>query len=313
MSLYQFRFRFHISQKGLLKGNEKEIEFSLPNGHKATFRCLDNNIFDESTKFIIVSGGYDSEEIALTSAKEIKKAVLCFGTKYRLGVDVGKDKANGGFSKYVKDKILVEHGLKIIDNVHGISVYTEDYPTSYVTLAGVGLLNPRQNVYFAEEVCKLIPIANIVDEKIRLGMELLTSSYFESSTRSRFVTLVFSAESIANPEKRSDSSIALVNELLTSVKTSKINSQERDSLLGSLSWLKNDSISQCLRKMTNKYLPNKIYGGLKSDKFISKCYEARSTLVHNGAVDEKDYDIGILAADLEVYMTDMLSIISGMN
>lgn len=43
--------------------------------------------------------------------------------------------------------------------------------------------------------------------------------------------------------------------------------------------------------------------------FISNCYDARSKLVHSGKVDETQYNIDKLAANLEVYLKDMLTAI----
>ena len=59
MMTYGLRLRFNISDKGMIRGDDKEIEFTLPNGHTATMKCIDTNKFSDSTKFDIRSGGYD--------------------------------------------------------------------------------------------------------------------------------------------------------------------------------------------------------------------------------------------------------------
>ena len=291
----------------MLKGQEKEFEFILPNRHKATIHCVDAEKFAESTRFVILSGGYSLESEAIACAEELKESVLCFGAKFRMGVDVGKDKARGFVSKHIKDSIFDEHGLRIIDDVHGISVYSEEYPTSCMSFSAVGIANPRGKSFFVDEVCNLILSPRIVDNKTKLAMELLTASYFELSSRSRFLTLVLAAESILKPDKRSEDVKLVVEELINHTKLSDIDLEEKNSILGSLNWLYHDSISQSIRKMAVYHLPGKQYNGLSSDKFIKKCYEARSRLVHEGGVDESKYNIGELAASLEVYMADMLS------
>ena len=58
------------------------------------------------------------------------------------------------------------------------------------------------------------------------------------------------------------------------------------------------------------YLPEKVYDGMSAENFIKKCYNARSTLVHTGSLDDSKFNIGSLASNLKVYMTDMLTTIS---
>ena len=83
--------------------------------------------FCESTKFVIISGGYETVEQAHQYGCKIKDAILLYGTKYRVGVDLGKDKASGFLASSVKDKIFNEHGVKMIDDVHGLAVYSEEH------------------------------------------------------------------------------------------------------------------------------------------------------------------------------------------
>ena len=108
METYRFRLKFHISHKGLIKGESGELAFRLPNGHIATMKCLQAEKFDESKIFTIVSGGYPTEEEAANCACELKDVILCFGAKYRMGVDVGHDKASGIFSNHIKEEFLKE-------------------------------------------------------------------------------------------------------------------------------------------------------------------------------------------------------------
>jgi len=98
--------------------------------------------------------------------------------------------------------------------------------------------------------------------------------------------------------------------ILGSTKTSDLEKHEKKSILGTLKYLKKESLTQSLRKMASVYLPDKEYGGLSSEKFIKKCYDARSKLVHEGKVDESKHNIGLLAARLELYMRNRLVSIS---
>lgn len=311
MSTFRLRIRFHVAHKGIISGEGKEMDFCLPNGHVATLHCVDAEKFCESTKFVIISGGYETVEQAHLYGCKIKDAILLYGTKYRVGVDLGKDKASGFLASSVKDKIFNEHGVKMIDDVHGLAVYSEEHLASCLSLSATGLVNVRGAEFLTNEIRDLLCKDIQFDSQIKLAMELMTASFFESSVRARFLTLVLAAESILKPEDRSQNAVNIVDELINRVKTSDITEEEKNSIKGSLRWLYKDSISQSLRKMAARHLTSKTYDGVNPEVFIKRCYEARSKLVHSGSVDESKFNIGTLAANLELYIKDMLIALSG--
>lgn len=312
MKTYRYRFRFHISSKGLIQGEEKSTDFTLPNGMVATLHCIDSDKFSDSTKFALISGGYSSEEEAFFFGEQIKESVLCYGTKFRVGVDVGKDKTTGFIGKIVKDEVLRTHGVRIIDDIHGISVYDEEHPVSCGSVSGAILINARDKTFFLDEVCKLMSSRKTINAKTRLAMELLTASFFESSPRSRFLTLILAAEALLEPDERTDKVKLFVDELKGYTEASYISTEEKASILGTLNLLYKDSISQSLKKMAALYLGEIQFDNLSASKFISNCYDARSKLVHTGCVDESKYHIGSLGANLEVYLMYMLCKIAGL-
>ena len=312
MSTYRLRLRFHVAHKGLISGDCENFEFSLPNGHLATLNSVDSKKIGDATKFVILSSGYKTEEEALQYGYRIKDAVLLYGTEFRVGVDLGKDKATGFLAKPVKEKIFNDHGVRMIDDVHGVVAYSEEYPTSCVSISAVGLINVREADFFVNELCGFLREKFKVSGQIKLAMELLTSSFFEASVRARFLTLVLAAESILKPKDRSDDVKKLIDELISRTENSDINVAEKNSIKGSLKWLYKDSISQSLRAMAKKYLTGKKYDGLEPERFIKKCYEARSKLVHSGSVDDSKYNIGGLVGSLELYMKDILIALVGL-
>lgn len=307
MPTFRFRFRFNIAHKGIISGDDDQYAFTLPNGKAATLHAVGASKFCEAKSFVILSGGYSTKKEALDYGFKLKDAVLCYGTVFRVGVDVGKDKASGFVSKYVKDKVFDEHGIVMIDDVHGVTVYSEEHPTTCSSISATGLVNVRDAVFVTDKLNDLINESYVLCEQLKLAMELMTSSFFESSSRARFLTLVLAAESVLSPEDRSKEVRSVVDELKKVTRFSNLSDQEKSSILGTLNWLYKDSISQSLKKLALLHLPSKTYQELPSHKFIQKCYEARSKLVHSGAVDEEKHNIGTLAANLEVYMKDMLT------
>lgn len=307
MPTFRFRFRFNIAHKGIISGDDNQYAFTLPNGKAATFHAVGAGKFCEANSFVILSGGYSTKEEALDYGFKLKDAVLCYGTVFRVGVDVGKDKASGVVSRYVKDKVFDEHGIVVIDDVHGVSAYSEEHPTTCSSISATALVNVRDAESVTDCLNDLLNKSYVLSEQLKLAMELMTSSFFESSSRARFLTLVLAAESVLSPEQRSAEVRSVVDELKNVAKHSNLSDHEKSSILGTLDWLYKDSISRSLKKMALRHLPSMTYQELPSHKFIQKCYEARSKLVHSGAVDEEKHNIGTLAANLENYMKDLLT------
>lgn len=307
MSTYRFRIRFHISSKGNITGDVKEHCFVLPNGEKAILSAIDAETLSEATKFVIISKGYKSENEAVLSGTKMKDSLLYFAVKYRVGMDLGKDKATSFLGSSVKDKIFEEHGVKLENDIHGLSIYSDEHPISHFSSSAFGIVNPRNSAFFSSEICSFYRGISNFDGKAQLAMELISASFFETSPRSRFLTLVLAAEAILEMGEKNQETQSVVSELISLVKNTTLTEPERNSIIGPLRWLKKDSISLSLKKMAATYLPNKQYDSLKSEAFIKKCYDARSKLVHEGGVDESKYNIGTLGAQLEVYMSDLLS------
>ncbi len=155
MKTYKFRFKFHVASRGKLQGEENKYNFALPNGKNAELSCMDAAKFSEASKFVVTSGGYCSEEEAYACAEQFKESVLCFSAKFRMGVDIGKDKASGFIGKSIKDEML-KGGVRIVDDVHGISVFDEEYPIACGSISSIVLVNSRECKFFADEICNLM-------------------------------------------------------------------------------------------------------------------------------------------------------------
>lgn len=295
----------------MLQGEDGECEFNLANGHQAKLITNGAEKISEGTNFVLLSGGYQDSEGALKEGAIVKESLLCYAAKNRLGIDLGKDVASTFLADTVKQRIFDEHGVRMVDDVHGLSVYEEDYPTSCMSMKGLVLVNPRDMEYFTTELNHIVGKSRKVTAKVKLSMELLSFSYFEKSERSRFLTLVLAVEALLQPEDRPKNVRLLVDLLKKQTNCCNITDADKKSIIGSLNWLYKDSISKSLKKMANNYLSDSEYGGMSASKFISKCYDARSQLVHTGEVSDKKQNIGFLAANLELYVTHMVTKLAG--
>jgi hypothetical protein len=290
----------------VIRHDERKYEFILPDGNKTELSCLDSESIREGTEFVLSGGGYTTEKEAFQTGEALKGSLLITGAKLRIGVDAGKEQASGWMNPTIKENIFKSHGVKIISDVHGLSVYSENHPVITHSASVGKLVSPSSAEKFSSNLCELLALSDFLTNKQKLSLELYGASHFEKSDRARFLTLVLGVEALLEPDDRSDEEVELVDTLIKSVKDSELGGKEKQSIHGSLRCLYKDSISQTLRKMAEHYLNGNLYEEHSPSKFITKCYGARSKLVHTGTVGECNVNIGGLAANLNVFLSDLI-------
>jgi hypothetical protein len=81
---------------------------------------------------------------------------------------------------------------------------------------------------------------------------------------------------------------------------------EKSSLLGSLQWLRRQSIRQAGKALAAT-LGERTYMDMTPPKFFAHCYDLRSTLVHGETPLPKRQEVDVSAAQLERFVADLLS------
>jgi hypothetical protein len=144
------------------------------------------------------------------------------------------------------------------------------------------------NFPHAERICE--------DAKLQLGFEIYSSSFFESSRKARFLTLVMVLEALTPDTNVSESVRDAVKALMAQVKEIRDSHNENDtnyydydSLLRRLDLLKKRSKRQSIRYLVTETLrfdpdiPDPDAVGRE----ILEIYDLRSSLVHKGSTDDE--------------------------
>lgn len=120
--------------------------------------------------------------------------------------------------------------------------------------------------------------------------------------------LVMAIEALLEPACRSTEATAHVEDLIRATKgRANLSERQRSSLMGSLRWLRFESINQTGRKLAEDRLGGRTYAGRKPGPFFSYCYDLRSKLVHALDTLPTRDEIATAAAHLEVFVSDLLS------
>jgi hypothetical protein len=297
MATFGFRLQFRTSIAQLIDiENESIIIKPRENGRTIKLLPVSKDSNNNCFNLVIQGSGYASGEEASKEGGRIKNSILLSGLSLRMGFDIGKDKIKFQLSKALKDEYKEKYGVQIIDDVHGLVVYSEDKPIDVMSAKITGIVSDSIN-NFINDFLKYYKNNYIISEKQSLALELYNLSHFDKSLRGRYLTLVTVIESLSIREERSGVSIRHLEELIEITKGSNLETPEKESLIKGLEALRKESISRSCRKLVKRHL------GQKRVKEFQEYYDVRGHILHNGAPpDGVDLDID----SLDRFVADLL-------
>ncbi len=142
-----------------------------------------------------------------------------------------------------------------------------------------------------------------VPEQEALAYNLFSASFSQPQEDARFMMLMMATETLINLQPRTPEVQAHVDNLIALTREADLPANERQSILGTLKWLHDESISQGGRRLARK-LGNRLYADESPERFFTSCYSIRSGLAH-GHHPRPSVD-GRVAA-LETFVADLLS------
>jgi len=308
MGSFYFRLRFHLPRHDSIDCENRELEIPARRD-EAPFRLrgLDGEGTIKSARRLVLTGGpYSSSEEAWTSGIRARNALMLYSIRSRVGIDLGKNRSSGGMSNYLRDKLGDERDVQFFDDLHGLSVYDGTKKTMFVCVFPPSLIFGHR----LQDLLDLFKQANSMDfqptPKQEVAFELFGAAQFQSSTHSRFLTLVMAVEALLEPAARQRASQEHVRRLIEETERSGLTESERESLVGSLRWLLQESIGHTGKELASRLLGGNTYAGRSPGSFFRYCYDIRSQLVHNGAIADDTVPLGAVAEELERFVANLL-------
>jgi len=262
----------------------------------------------DADQFIFMSSGWPSEEAARLAADKYVPALARTLARLRIGVDFG-DRApeGGGFAPAVIESIWQKHGVRVINETPGVMVYESEPAPAFASSSGsVGIA--VHSAQFEQVFQQALQNPEPLLEEESVGLGLFNASFFQKSADSRFLMLVMALEAVLELNFRSASAVAHVEELIAATEDSALlTAQEKNSICGSLRWLRRDSTSHAGKMLVTETLGDRQYMGMQPAQFFAHCYSLRSRLAHGAHPLPTRQEIGVAAANLEVLVSDMFS------
>jgi hypothetical protein len=126
------------------------------------------------------------------------------------------------------------------------------------------------------------------DPKLLLSMEIFCAARLESSQRAVFLALVSALEPLAQTEELGPDVSSFVDECIRALHSDSAIAQEtKNSLVGRLGQLREESIRQALFRLARETVPT----NTDAPCVIDNAYALRSQLIHNGVPSDLDVDL----------------------
>ena len=232
--------------------------------------------------------------------------LLAWAVSQRLGLDLGDDAARVMAANAYLTKVSSESGVPARNDLHGLDVFPSAPRTAFVRAEG-NANAVKDGRMFLDELAKLLKSPPKMTAKMSLAAELFTSSFLDVALRSRFVILTSAVETLLEPRKHGAMVQEFVAETQTRLNELAIPKEIRDSLRGSINWLKQESISRAGQGLATALLSTLTYNKQAPDVFFKDCYDLRSKLVHEGTCRLTVSELRVKCDRLAIFVGDILN------
>jgi hypothetical protein len=272
--------------------------------HHVEVACTNDGETLATARTLVLRGSsYGSESEATAAGQLWRSRLMLVFAHSRVGADFG-DRAGHSFVTTAGLKTLVP-GRRALNDKHGLMVFECEPRPVFVGAGNVSLMTSRSH----EELIAAMRRAQRTDglgEREQVAYDLLSTAMSETSVDARFALLMMAIESLIELQVRSVEARTLVDGMIESVVTSDLSRSEVDSLVGSLRWLRAESIGQAGRRLATTLEPRR-YLDRSPASFFSHCYAMRGRLFHGQHPLPARDEVAMCAGTLEIFVANLVS------
>lgn len=270
---WRMRYRFRLAKPFSHAGEVIDLELG---GRPATLKARKGGQLQQATDVVLLSGGFETEAEARAFGERVRHALLTASVFAQLGIDVGDDKPTTSTSALVKKQVLEQKGVALLDDVHGLMVYSEEPKPSILAIEGAGTvtISPEK---FLSGLKASFGGASHVPEDLEIPVELYCASCMETSQMARLILAVSAIEAMIGDESRAPLrpavELALLDAAYETVKRAKASEKSRNAVLSTISNLRRLGVRRAGQKLVEARLPG------EGTTFV-KVYDDRGKIAH---------------------------------
>ena len=304
---YCFRIRLEQAPGVRLDIDEKEWPLSSVSAHgevEVSLRSATGDPIRNSEALVVIGVGYPSEEDAAEGASMWRSTVKAAFASIGYAADFGDRAPSGVIFRHGLELLEKQIGERVLNDVHGTMIYECEPPPRFASMS----VNPVVG-RSSEKLRRKIEVAFETDYRLtetqELAYDLYGASFFQPYVDAAFMLLMMALETVISPAARDEDVRDHVQRLIDETKTSGLTEPEITSLIGSLTRLLNESISQAGRRLAGT-LVSRQFMEKSASEFFTECYEIRSQLVHGSVPRPSRQEVGSRVGALQLFVGNIL-------
>lgn len=261
----------------------------------------------EARKAVIKGVGYSTENEATEAGKLWRARLMAAFATLRIGTDFkNRTLSRLTFSREAMDAVSQARGRSAVNYRGGILVYASESPPTFMPkFTGTArVTNPPR---FQAVLAKVSRTQGLSEER-QVTYDLFSAALGLGLSDARYAMLMAALETMIKPQHRPDECVAHVDKLIELTRNSGLTENEIASMVGTLKWLRQESIGQASKRIAEMLEPN-MYMDETPAIFFRRCYELRSKLMHGNYPLPTAQDISARIPHLEQFISDLITLI----
>lgn len=301
-----FRLRFNLGEAVQLDYDHSEWQVSDGRSELVTMRPADGkDTIRDSRRLSVTGKGYGSERAAEDAGLKWQDWLILSFASANIGADFGDRAPFGIFTTHALRKMSEANNARILNDKHGLMTYQCDDNPMFISVGATSVTIGKQHEKIADALNRAMTSEARLNSRQRLAYDLYSASFSEANADARFMMLMMAVETLIEQEERSRTARNLIDTFISSIRESSLGVDEARSIIGSLGWLRLESINQAGKRLASQ-LGDREYQGEAPATFFNRCYILRSKLVHGEDPRPTRDEVGTRAARLEFFVSDLL-------
>lgn len=307
---FTIRIRFRIPAHKL-KIEETEIVVGVSaNGQEIRLKSADlKSSISNADWLVLISAGWATKEVAETESINLMDSLCRSLSFHNLSADFGRRMPGGAFFNSFLNELTEQHGRTILNDERGIMIYETKLNPLVARVGELSLVKNVSKEAWTSSFQDAVNHGETFTDREQMAFDLFTMAHkAQESADARFVLLFAALETLLVPTERSQAAQNhvdnLINETLRNVNLTKT---EKQSLTGSLGWLKRHTIRNTGKEFIRLRLGDRKYGEIASEQLFLDCYDIRNRLLHGNEPYATWREISNIVAQLELMVSHLLS------
>lgn len=211
----------------------------------------------------------------------LKDALRRALARWRLGADFGGRSPQGNFSRAGLRMLEKMTDRPVLNDTHGHMIFPTELRPQFANSGPFSAFRTVEGKLWGKSFLFALGYNHPLSERERTAFDLYSvAQAVGDSVDAQFVLLFAAIETLLEDRLLSKPVVDHVDELIARTKDADLDMAEKNSLLGSLNWLRTHSVRSSGRQFVRERLGDRKYKEQSAEDCFLACYDLRNRLLH---------------------------------